>query len=240
MDLQRLYSLTRKALEEYNMIEENDRIAVGISGGKDSLALLYALHGLKRFYPKKFEIEAITVNLNSGEMDFTPIKDLCNDLGINYTIVDTEIYDIIFNWRKEKNPCSLCAKMRKGTLNDEALKLGCNKIAYAHHRDDIIETMFMSMIYEGRFNTFAPVTYLDRMDLTLIRPFLYLRESDIVSLSKKIHFPVVKNTCPADGYTKRQAAKELIKHINDCEPGAKDRMFSAIKNGTCISGWKIE
>ena len=237
MDLQRLYSLTRKAIEEYSMIEENDKIAVGISGGKDSLALLYALHGLQRFYPKKFEIEAITVNLNSGNMDFTPINELCSSLGVHYTIVDTEIYDIIFNHRKEKNPCSLCAKMRKGTLNDEAKLLGCNKIAYAHHKDDIIETMMMSMIYEGRIHTFSPVTYLDRMDLTLIRPFLYVKECDVVSLSKKIPMPIVKNTCPADGFTKRETIKDLLKHIEKTQPGAKERIFTAIKTRSGIYGW---
>ena len=155
MKLQQLYRYTRKALEDYQMIEEGDNIAIGISGGKDSLALLYALQGIRKFYPKKFSIEAITVDLGFENLNLSAIKELCEQLDIRYSIVKTEIADIVFKERKENSPCSLCAKMRKGALNSKALELGCNKIAYAHHKDDIIETMMLSLLYEGRFHLFS-------------------------------------------------------------------------------------
>ena len=166
MKLQKLLSLTRKAVDEYHMIDEGDRIAVGISGGKDSLALLYALHGLRRFYPNAFEIEAVTVDLGFDGFHLAPIQRLCEEMQVRYTIVKTEIGRIVFDERKESNPCSLCAKMRKGAFNEKIKELGCNKVAYAHHKDDVVETMLLSLIFEGRFHTFSPRTYLDRMDLT--------------------------------------------------------------------------
>ncbi len=164
MDLQRLMSLTRQAIDKYHMIEDGDHIAIGVSGGKDSLTLLYALHGLQRFYPKKFQLSAITVDLGLGNMNLSPVEALCEELGVPYTIIPTEIGAILFQVREESNPCSLCAKMRKGALNEKAKELGCNKVAYAHHKEDLIETMLMSLIYEGRFHAFSPYTYLDRMD----------------------------------------------------------------------------
>ena len=231
MKLQRLMSLTRKAVDDYKMIEEGDRIAVGISGGKDRLALLYALAGLRRFYPKKFTLEAITVDLGFPGFDLSEIKALCDTLEVPYTIVKTDIGEVIFKSREETNPCSLCAKMRKGAFNDEAKRLGCNKSAYAHHKDDVIETMLMSMIYEGRYYTFAPVTYLDRMDITLIRPLIYVNEADIVGFKNLYSLPIQKNPCPADGYTKREYAKDLIKQINEASPGVAERLFHAITDG---------
>lgn len=210
MKLQRLLSYTRKAVDEYQMIEEGDHIAVGISGGKDSLTLLYALHGLKRFYPKKFDLTAITVDLGYEEFDLTPIQELCKELEIPYIIEKSDIYNILFNIRKESNPCSLCAKMRKGALNDAIKKVGCNKVAYAHHKDDIIETMLLSLIFEGRFHSFSPRTYLDRMDLTVIRPIMFVDEMDVIGFQNKYQLPVVKSKCPIDGHTKRQYAKELV------------------------------
>ena len=165
MKIQQLYSYVRRAVDDYHMIEEGDKIAIGISGGKDSLTLLYALAGLRRFYPKKFELIAITVDLGFEGFDLTPIKALCEELEVEYHIAKTDIGNIIFEERKEASPCSLCAKMRKGSLNDTVKALGCNKVAYAHHMDDIVETMFLSLIYEGRFHSFSPVTYLDRMDI---------------------------------------------------------------------------
>ena len=231
MKLQRLMSLTRKAVDDYHMIEEGDKIAVGISGGKDSLALLYALAGLRRFYPKKFTLEAITVDLGFPGFDLSEIKALCHKLDVPYTIVKTDIGEVIFNTREETNPCSLCAKMRKGAFNEEAKRLGCNKSAYAHHKDDVIETMLMSLIYEGRYYTFAPVTYLDRMDITLIRPLIYVNEADIVGFKNMYELPIQKNPCPADGYTKREYAKDLIKQINDDSPGVADRLFHAVIDG---------
>lgn len=236
MQLQRLLSFTRKAVDEYDMIQEGDHIAVGISGGKDSLTLLYALHGLKRFYPKRFELSAITVNLGFENFDLSPIQALCKELEIPYRIVDSEIYHILFDVRKETNPCSLCAKMRKGALNDAVKEMGCNKVAYAHHKDDIIETMLLSLIFEGRFHSFSPKTYLDRMDLTVIRPIMFIDEADVVGFKNKYHLPVVSSKCPVDGYTKRQYAKELVKQLNTEHPGARERMFRAILNGN-IQGW---
>lgn len=234
MEIKRLLSLTRKAVDEYNLIDENDRIAVGISGGKDSLTLLYALNGLKRFYPKKFEIEAITVDVGFG-MDFSKIKSLCDEMGVRYTVVKTDIKQVVFDERKEKNPCSLCAKMRKGALNDAIKELGCNKVAYAHHKDDVVTTMLLSLIYEGRFHSFMPRTYLDRMDLTVIRPLILVNESDVIGFVNKYDVPVVKSSCPADGYTKRQYAEDLLKQLNTENPGVKERMFAAINRQLYMS-----
>lgn len=236
MQLQRLLSYTRKAVDEYQMIQEGDHIAVGISGGKDSLTLLYALHGLKRFYPNSFQLSAITVDLGFEDFDLTPIPELCNKMDIPYRIVKSDIYDILFNVRKESNPCSLCAKMRKGALNQAVKEMGCNKVAYAHHKDDIIETMLLSLIFEGRFHSFSPRTYLDRMDLTVIRPLMYVDEMDVIGFKNKYDLPVVKSKCPVDGYTKRQYAKELLRQLNAEHPGARERMFHAILTGN-ISGW---
>lgn len=236
MELQKLLSYTRKAVDEYQLIEEGDHIAVGISGGKDSLTLLYALHGLKRFYPKKFTLSAITVDLGFENFDLTPIQNLCQTLDIPYRIVTTDIYEILFQKRKESNPCSLCAKMRKGALNQAIKEMGCNKIAYAHHKDDIIETMLLSLIFEGRFYSFSPKTYLDRTDLTVIRPLMFVDEKDVIGFKNKYELPVVKSTCPVDGYTKRQYAKELLCQLNYENPGARERLFHAILDGN-IEGW---
>ena len=209
---------------------------MGISGGKDSLTLLYALHGLKRFYPNHFELSAITVDLGYEQCDFTPIKELCREMEIPYRIVKTDIAQILFEERKEKNPCSLCAKMRKGALNQAVKEIGCNKIAYAHHKDDIIETMILSLFFEGRFYSFSPKTYLDRMDLTVIRPIMFVDEADVIGFKNKYNLPVVKSACPVDGYTKRQYAKDLLSDLNRQYPGIKQRMFTAILNGN-IPGW---
>ncbi|MEG0804931.1 MAG: ATP-binding protein [Lachnospiraceae bacterium] len=236
MKLQQLMSYTRKAIDDYGMIEEGDKIAVGISGGKDSLTLLYALKGLQRFYPKKFELMAITVHLGFEGLDLSKIQALCKELEIPYEIVDSEIYDIIFNQRKESNPCSLCAKMRKGALNEAVKRYGYNKVAYAHHRDDLVETMLLSLIYEGRFHSFSPITYLDRMDLTVIRPLMYVQESDVIGFMHKYNLPVAKSPCPVDGYTKRQYVKELLRTLNSENPGVIDRMFTAILTGE-FKGW---
>lgn len=193
MTLQRVLSYIRRAADDYHMIEAGDKIAVGISGGKDSLTLLYGLHGLMRFYPQPFTIHAVTVDLGFHNLDLTGIQELCSKLEVPYTIVKTDIADIIFHERKETNPCSLCAKMRKGALNEAIKKAGCNKIAYAHHKDDVVETMLMSLIFEGRFHTFNPVTYLDRMDLTVIRPLMYMSEQDVIGFVNKFQMHVVKS-----------------------------------------------
>lgn len=236
MKLQQLMSQTRRAIDDYGMIHTGDKIAIGISGGKDSLTLLYALHGLQRFYPEKFDLEAITVDLGNPDFDLSHIRHLCETMQIPYTVVKTGIAQIVFEERKEKNPCSLCAKMRKGALNDAVKKLGCNKIAYAHHKDDIVETMMMSLIYEGHFYSFPPITHLDRTNLTVIRPLMYVSEADVKGFCRKYQLPVVKSPCPADGYTKRQYVKDLLRKLNLENPGVKERMFSAIINGN-ISDW---
>lgn len=236
MNLQHLMSYVRRAIDDYHMIEEGDKIAIGISGGKDSLTLLYALSGLKRFYPKHFELYAVTVDLGFDNLNLDEIKKLCAKLDVPYHIVKTDIGKIIFEDRKESNPCSLCAKMRKGALNDAMKSLGCNKIAYAHHKDDVVVTMLMSLIFEGRFHTFSPITYLDRMELTVIRPLMYVNEADVKGFVNKYEVPVVKSPCPADGYTKREYVNELLAQLNRENPGVKERMFSAIVNGD-MKGW---
>ena len=236
MELQKLLSYTRRAVDDYHMIEDGDKIAVGVSGGKDSLTLLYAMKHLQRFYPKHFELIAATVDLGYDNFNLAPIQQLCDELEIPYHVIHTDIANIIFKERQELSPCSLCAKMRKGALNRAVKELGCNKIAYAHHQDDMIETLFLSLIFEGRLYSFSPKTYLDRMELTVIRPLLYIPEANIKGFQNKFKLPVVKNPCPVDGVTKREYAKNLIRDINLEHPGAKTRMFTAIQNGK-IPGW---
>ena len=236
MRLQQVLSYVRRAVDDYQMIQEGDKIAVGISGGKDSLAMLYALRGLQRFYPRKFTLHAVTVDLGFNNLDLSRIEEICRTLEVPYTIVRTQIADIVFNQRKESNPCALCAKMRKGALNDAIKAAGCNKVAYAHHQDDVVETMLMSLIFEGRFHTFAPVTWLDRMELTVIRPMLYMKEADIIGFIHKNDIPVVKSPCPADGHTKREYTKQLLRQLNLENPGVKERMFTAILNSN-MNGW---
>ena len=238
MKLQQLLSFTRKAVDEYQMIEAGDKIAVGISGGKDSLTLLYALAGLRRFYPKPFDLIAITVDLGYEKFHTEKIEALCQELDVPYHVVKTDIARILFEERKESNPCSLCAKMRKGALNEAVKKLGCNKVAYAHHKDDIVETMILSLIFEGRFHSFSPKSYLDRMDLTVIRPMMYVNEADVIGFQRKYELPVEKSRCPVDGLTKRQYAKDLIHQLELDHLGAKQRMFTAIINGN-IEGWPV-
>ena len=233
MKLQRLLSLTRQAVDDYALIDSGDKIAVGISGGKDSLTLLYALHGLKRFYPKEFELSAITVDLGFENFDLSPVRSLCSELSVPFTVVPTDIGKILFETRKESNPCALCAKMRKGALNETAKQMGCNKIAYAHHRDDLIETMLLSLIYEGRFYAFSPKTFLDRTELTVIRPMIYVSEADVIGFKNRFSLPVCKNPCPVDGKTKREYVKQLTKQLNLQAPGVKD---GRIKNCQIMRG----
>ncbi len=231
MKLQRVLSEVRKAVDDYHMIAEGDKIAVGISGGKDSLTLLYALSSLRRFYPHPFDLVAVTVDLGFANLDLSEIKKLCEKLEVPYTVVKTQIGQIVFEQRQENNPCALCAKMRKGALNEAMKQLGCNKIAYAHHMDDVVETMMLSLLYEGRFHTFSPVTYLDDTGLTVIRPLIYMKEADVIGFVRKYEVPVVKSPCPADGHTKREYVKQLLKQLNTENPGVKQRMFTAIQNG---------
>ncbi|MGN1317874.1 MAG: tRNA 2-thiocytidine biosynthesis TtcA family protein [Lachnospirales bacterium] len=239
MKIQQMLSLVRRAVQDYNMIEEGDKIAVGISGGKDSLTLLLALKNLQRFYPKHFELEAITVSLGFKGMSFEPIKKFCDDIGVNYTVVETDIGEIVFDARKEKNPCALCAKMRKGALNTKVDELGCNKIALGHNRDDVIETFLMALLYEGRIHCFSPCTFLSRRKITSIRPLIYVPEKDVVGFSKKYELPIVKNKCTVDGRTKREEIKKLMKEFGLKYDHFEERTFNAIKR-SYLEGWRVE
>ena len=237
MKLQQLYSYVRQAIDDYRMIADGDRIAVGISGGKDSLTLLYALSGLRRFYPKKFELAALTVDLGLDHYDLSEIRQLCKTLDVEYHVIKTKIGEIVFEEQKESSPCALCAKMRKGALNQKLNDLGCNKIAYAHHKDDIIETMLLSLMFEGRFYAFPPVTHLDRSNLDVIRPLMYVPEVDVIGFKNHYNLPIVKNPCAFDGKTQRQYAKDLLQQLNKEHPGVKNRLFTAIINGN-IPDWR--
>lgn len=237
MKLQKLYSYTRKAIDDFQMIKENDSIAVGISGGKDSLTLLYALADLRKFYPIHYSLTAVTVDLGYPDFDLTAIRELCQELDVPYHIIPTEIGAIIKEQNIKNSPCSLCAKLRKGALNQAIIELGCNKVAYAHHKDDIIETMLLSLMFEGRFYTFPPVTHLDRSNLDVIRPLMYVPEVDVIGFKNHYNLPVVKNPCTFDGKTKRQYAKDLLQQLNKDHPGVKNRLFTAIINGN-IPDWR--
>lgn len=236
MQLQQVLSLVRRAVDDYGMINEGDKIAVGISGGKDSLTLLTALSHLRRFYPNHFELYAVTVDLGFNNLNLEGIEKFCKELNVPYKIVKTDIAKIVFDDRKESNPCALCAKMRKGALNNAMKELGVNKVAYAHHKDDVVVTMMMSLIYEGRFHTFSPVTYLDNTNLYVIRPLIYMNEADVIGFVNKNNIPVVKSPCPADGATKREYVSNLLNQLNRENPGVKNRMFTAIQTGN-LNGW---
>ncbi|MFI3226987.1 MAG: tRNA 2-thiocytidine biosynthesis TtcA family protein [Clostridia bacterium] len=207
--MQQMLSYMRRCIDDYKMVEDGDRICVGVSGGKDSLTALVVLNALQKFHPKKFEVVAVSLDLGFGG-DFSELIKLCEEIDVPLTIVLTDIKEVVFDIRKETNPCSLCAKMRRGSLHETAKKLGCNKVALGHHFDDAVETYMMSLFYEGRISCFQPVTYLDRMDITLIRPMLYMEERHVRSFIKKNPLPVMHNPCPANGKTKRQEIKELL------------------------------
>lgn len=231
--MNKLLSHVRRCVEDYDMIQAGDRIAVGVSGGKDSLSLLVALAKLRDFYPKPFTVEAITLDMGHADgcigMDFAPVAKLCKEIDVPFTLIESEIHHIIFDHRKEKNPCSLCAKMRRGALHNTLQEMGITKIALGHHYDDAVETFFLSLFYEGRISCFQPVTYLDRTDMTQIRPLLYCGESLIQSVARRLELPVVHNPCPADGQTKRQEMKDLIVELDHKYPGLKSRVFGSMQ-----------
>ncbi len=237
-EIQRILSFVRRAVDDYNMIEEGDKIGVGISAGKDSLTLLLALSELRRFYPKKFDIVAITVDMGFEEpMDFSPIKELCDGIKVEYEIVPTQIYKVVFEVRKENSPCSLCAKMRRGALHDACKRLGCNKLALGHHFDDVVDTFMLNLFYEGRLGSFSPVTYLSRKDLTMIRPLIYAPEKDIKYFVRHHPVPVVASPCPADKNTERESMKQLLASLEKDNKGLRHRIFGAIqKQG--LDGYK--
>ena len=230
-NIRHILSCVRRAVEKYEMIEEGDRIAVGLSGGKDSTALFCALKNLQLFYPKRFELVGITVSMGFEGMDYTPLADLCKSCGCEFKLVETELKRVIFDERRESNPCSLCAKMRRGILHDAAKELGCNKLALGHHYDDVVETFMLNLFHEGRLGAFLPVTYLSRKDITLIRPFIYVEEKDVRYFMGKNDLPTVKNLCPEDGHTERENVKRLIASLDKEHKGLKHRLFTAVENG---------
>lgn len=227
--MQKLVGLTRRCVEDYNMIEAGDTIAVGVSGGKDSMALLRLLAALREYYPKPFQVEAITIDLGFPDMDFAPVADFCRQLDVPYTIVPTQIKTVVFDLRKEKNPCSMCAKMRRGALNEAITQRGIRKIALGHHHDDAVETFLMSLLFEARISCFQPVTYLDRTSVTQIRPMLYIPEKSIEHFVQREHLPVVENQCPADKTSKRHEIKELIYELAGRYPDLKTNVFGAMQ-----------
>ena len=237
--MQKMMGLMRRCIDDYHMIESGDRIAVGVSGGKDSLTLLSVLAALRAYYPKPFELEALSIDMGLGGMDFAPVEALCRELDVPFTIRHTEIGKIIFDYRKEKNPCSMCAKMRRGALNDLILEHGFNKVALGHHFDDAVETMLMSLLYEGRIGCFEPVTYLSRTGVTQIRPMLYVGEQAIEHFAARMQLPVVHNTCPADKHTKRQEVKELIVTLQAQYPDLKTKIFGAMQR-LPLPKWGVE
>lgn len=239
MQLQHLLSYVRRAIQDYQMIENGDTIAVGVSGGKDSLILALALSHLKRFYPKSFNLMGITVDLGFEGFDLRQVEAFFGELNVPFYKCQTQIGQIIFKERQESNPCSLCSKMRKGALYQEAKALGCNKIALGHNREDINETFLMSLLYEGRIHTMSPKTYMDQVGLEIIRPLIYVPEHDIRGFARKQNLPVVKSPCPADGQTKREEMKQLIKSLQGDIPKVQENMFGAIQR-SMILGWKQE
>ena len=224
--IQRLTGLLRRCAEDYHMIEPGDRVGVGVSGGKDSLVLLVLLAELKKYVP--FHLEAITIDMGLG-MDYSGIEAMCRELDVPYTIVKTEIGPIIFDYRKEKNPCSMCAKMRRGALNQALLDRNLTKLALGHHYDDAVETFLMSLLYEGRISCFQPVTKLDRTGITQIRPMLYIHEKTVDNFARSAHLPVLQNRCPSDKHTKREEIKALVYTLSQTYPDLKERVFGAMQ-----------
>ena len=237
--MQHILALVRRCVEDYDMIQEGETIAVGVSGGKDSLLLLAALAHLRRFYPKKFDLVAITIDSGVPGMDFSEVKELCRQLEVPYRIDLVPTYEIVFLSRKEKNPCSLCAKMRRGALSTKLNELGIKKIALGHHFDDAVETFLMNLLLEGRIGCFQPVTYLDRTDVTQLRPMLYAEERDVQNAVNRLGLPVVINTCPADGSTQREETKELLKDLEKRYPNLRKKIFGAIQRYP-LYGWSME
>ena len=226
--MQKLIGLVRRCVEDYQMIAPGDRIGVGVSGGKDSLALLVFLAELRKYNHNPFEVEAITIDMGLG-MDFSGIEQLCKELDVPFTLVKTQIGPIIFDHRKEKNPCSMCAKMRRGALNQAILDRGLNKLALGHHYDDAVETFMMSLIYEGRISCFQPVTDLERTGIIQIRPMLYIHEKTIDSFVNRKSLPVIHNRCPVDKTTKREEIKQLIYDLSATYPDLRERIFGAMQ-----------
>jgi len=237
-NMKRILSYTRRGVDDYSMIDEGDKIAVGVSAGKDSLTLLCALAYLRRFYPKKFELIAITVDMGfEGGMDFGPIRELCEKLEVEYHIVPTDIYKVIFEIRKESNPCALCAKMRRGALNNAAKALGCNTVALGHHFDDVVETFMLNLFFEGRIGCFNPVSHLSRVGIKVIRPMLYMPEKSVREFARLKDLPIIESPCPADKATEREEMKKLLHSLELENKGLRYRIFGAMCRGN-IDGFR--
>ena len=234
--MQHILGQVRRCVEDYHMIEAGDKVAVGVSGGKDSLLTLTALARLRDFYPISFQLEAITLETGTPGMSFDAVAELCRELEVPYTRIHVPVYQIVFEERKEKNPCSLCAKLRRGSLNTALTERGIHKIALGHHYDDAIETLLMNLLFEGRIGCFQPVTYLSRKDLTMIRPMVMAEESMISAAVHHENLPVVKSKCPADGNTNREKTKEWIRMMDKESKGFKKRLYGALERGH-ISGF---
>ena len=234
--MQRMLSYMRKAIENYNMIEDGDKIAVGLSGGKDSITLLMGLKALQRFYPKKFEVIAISVNPGFEFFNSDFLRDTCNKIGVQYVEEKSHIKEIVFDIRKEKNPCSLCANLRRGIINSVAIREGCNKIALGHNEDDVLETFLLNLFYTGSINTFSPVSYMDRSKITLIRPLIYTSEKDTRRFVRKNNLEVMPKVCPMDGTSKREDMKQLIFTLTKSIPMIRANLFGAIQRN--LDGWK--
>ena len=236
--MQHILGLVRRCVEDYHMIEAGETVAVGVSGGKDSLLTLTALARLRAFYPLPFQVEAITLETGMPGMDFTPVADYCAALDVPYTRISVPVYDIVFNERKEKNPCSLCAKLRRGSLHTALTERGIHKIALGHHYDDAVETLLMNLLFEGRIGCFQPVTYLDRTGVTQIRPLLYCHEDDIRRVAMREGLPIVHNPCPMDGHSRRQEVKELIASLEQRYPDLKQKLFGSLQRYP-LYGWDL-
>lgn len=237
--MQHILGQVRRCVEDYHMIEAGDTVAVGVSGGKDSLLTLTALARLRDFYPISFQLEAITLETGTPGMSFDAVAELCRELEVPYTRIHVPVYQIVFEERKEKNPCSLCAKLRRGSLNTALTERGIHKIALGHHYDDAIETLLMNLLFEGRIGCFQPVTYLDRTGITQIRPLLYCREDDIRRTVERLRLPVVHNPCPANGSTRRQEVKDLIHQLEGRYPDIKQKLFGSLQRYP-LYGWNLE
>ncbi len=236
-ELQRILSFTRRAVDDYQMIKANDKIAVGISGGKDSMALLTALSALRRFYPIPFSLCAITVDMGFPTADFSAVAAYCEKIEVPYRIEKTDIAEIIFEVRKEPNPCSLCSKMRRGVLHSVAKEMGATRVALGHHFDDAVDTFMLNLFFEGRVGCFSPVSYLSRSDLHLIRPLIYAPEKDISYFTRHSDVPLLKSPCPEDHNTEREKMKELLAKLEKDYPGLRHRLFGAMCRGE-IDGFR--
>lgn len=238
-DLNSFSGIIRRCVDDYHMIEAGDAIAVGVSGGKDSLVLLRALKHLQSYYPVPFHLEAVTIDLGFEGMDFTPVAEMCRNIDVPYTLIHSDIKEIVFDVRQEDNPCSLCAKMRRGALNDVLNQRGLNKLALGHHFDDAIETFLMSLLFEGRLSCFKPVTHMTRANIWQIRPMVYAGEGTITNLADSLHLPIVENPCPMDKESKRHEIKVLIRELSARYPDLKSKVFGAMQR-LPLDGWGVE